>query len=129
MIIGYRMRNWLALLIAFALATMTAQGQRALTLERCLALAEENSPALIVADRGADAVRLANLELDRSRLPQVTFHGDASYAPAVTGFGYDPTITSQGEIGARVQVQHLLYDGGQRDLQLRQGRLDIDLSG
>ncbi|MDB5035723.1 MAG: outer rane efflux protein [Chlorobi bacterium] len=108
---------------------MVTSAQMALTVDRALTIAHENNPRFSIADKGLAGAQSAQRELIRQRLPRVSFHGNATYAPTFPSFGYDPTITSGGQISAQVMIEHLIYDGGQRDLRLNQSGIDIDLIG
>ncbi|MEP7219595.1 MAG: TolC family protein [Bacteroidota bacterium] len=127
------MRSFSNLLLSIFLlllaAGMDASAQTALTIDRALTIARENNPRFGIADKGLAGAESARRELIRQRLPRVGFHGNATYAPTFPSFGYDPAITSGGQISAQVMIEHLLYDGGQRDLRLHQSGIDIDLIG
>lgn len=108
-------------------AIVSVQAQTTLTINRALMIARENSPRFGIADKGLTGAQASRRELTRQRLPRVGFHGNAVYAPTFPSFGYDPAATSGGQISAQVMIEHLLYDGGQRDLRLDQSEIDIDL--
>jgi outer membrane protein len=89
-----------------------------ITLDRCLERAKAFSLKSRSAELSLHASDLARQELEKSRLPQVKFNSDASYAPNSGKFGYDPAITDGGQIGGRIALQQSLYDGGARGLKL-----------
>lgn len=103
---------------------LPAVAQDTLTLDRAISLAQENNLALRIAENGLDAVPLASRELATTGLPRVTFIGNAGYAPSFAKFGYDPSLTNEGVIGAQMVVEQSLYDGGVR--RLKAGQLGLD---
>ncbi|MBS1912236.1 MAG: TolC family protein [Bacteroidetes bacterium] len=127
--------SYVLLFAAIAVVTDTvvtgtvASAQTVLTVDRALAIARENNPRFGIADRGLTGAQSSRRELIQQRLPRVSFHGNAVYAPTFPSFGYDPALTNGGQIGAQVMIEHLLYDGGRRDLRLDQSGIDIDLIG
>jgi outer membrane protein TolC len=128
-ITGYATRIAIAMTLMLLRLTAGASAQTALTLDRALAIARENDIRLGIAGKGIDAAGLEQRELLRQRLPRLSFHGNALYAPTLPSFGYDPAITSGGQIGAQAVADYLLYDGGQNDLRLDRNRIDIEMLG
>lgn len=97
-----------------------------LTLDRCVALARQNSPELQIAQNATNAAKLDRQIAAKSNLPQLKFVGDAGYAPISPSFGYDPAISNGGEMGARIVAEQTLYSGGQRSLQMKQADAEIN---
>ena len=104
------MQKILFVITCSALFITCAFGQRTLTLEECLALAQKNSPALQAAEGELHSTQLADAELSTTALPQVKAAGGASYAPMPPGFGYDPAISNGGQLAAQVIVEQSIYD-------------------
>ncbi|MEO5930977.1 MAG: hypothetical protein ABIR47_13665, partial [Candidatus Kapaibacterium sp.] len=74
--------NLLVLVVLLLLAAgMDASAQTALTIDRALTIARENNPRFGIADKGLAGAESARRELIRQRLPRVSFHGNATYAP------------------------------------------------
>jgi outer membrane protein len=100
--------------------------QEMLTLDRCIALAKENSPRTRLA---LNAVRVAELslsELGRTALPQISGTGTATYTPVPPRWGYDPAITDGGQLAGQIVLRQSVYDAGIRSLKSDQLRLDVE---
>jgi outer membrane protein TolC len=104
----------------------TVSSQTGLTLEQCLQLAREHSPALRAANDAVQASELSRSELSTGSLPQLKGTLGGSYAPLPPSFGYDPVISNGGEIAGQIILQQSLYDGGMRSVRFDQNRLDHD---
>ncbi len=114
-----------AILIAIAICS-TASAQTSLTLERCLALAQKNSPTLHAAEGAVRSSELARTEVTTMGLPQVRVVTGGIYAPVPPRFGYDPAISNGGQVAGQIAVQQSLYDGGMRSLRLDQLSYDTE---
>lgn len=115
-----------ALLVFACFPFFQAGAQTGWTLEQCVALAKERSPALRSAHNLARTSDLALQELATTKYPQVKLGALAMYAPAVNHFGYDPAISNGGEYAAQLFVQQSVYDGGVRGLRSDQMQIDME---
>jgi outer membrane protein TolC len=115
---------WLVMLVAASASVGLAQDT--FTLERCLALAKENSPRLRIAANAVRAAKLSLSEVGTTRLPQVTGVGGATYTPVPPTIGYDPAVTDGGQVAAQIAVRQPIYDAGIRGLKLDQLQLDME---
>lgn len=97
-----------------------------LTLDRCIKLAESNSPRLRMADNAVRAVELARSEVGASGLPQITAVAGGIYTPVPPGYGYDPAVTDGGQLVGQLVIRQSLYDGGIRSLKSDQLRIDLE---
>jgi outer membrane protein len=95
----------------------TAHAQDTLSLERCLTLAAQNSPALRAADSQIRSVQLVQSELGTTGLPQLKLSLGAAYAPIPPTFGYDAIVSNGGEVAGQIVLTQSLYDGGARSLK------------
>jgi outer membrane protein TolC len=98
--------------------------QQQLTLDRCIEMARAYSLKSRASDLALRTSALSRDELATTRLPQVKFSSDVSYAPNSGTFGYDPAITDGGQIGGRVSIAQSIYDAGVRGL--KSGQLDVE---
>ncbi|MGA9363003.1 MAG: TolC family protein [Bacteroidota bacterium] len=96
---------------------IAVHAQDTLSLERCLTIAAQNSPALRSADNEIRSVQLVQSELGTTRLPQLKLSLGASYAPIPPTFGYDAIISNGGEVAGQIVLTQSLYDGGVRSLK------------
>lgn len=106
------------------IATIVSSAQAQMTLDQCLDRARAFSFKSRTAELALRASALSRDELDKSRLPQVKFGSELSYAPASGTFGYDPAITDGGQFGGRIGVEQSIYDGGARTL--KSGQLGVE---
>jgi len=113
------------ILLFVVVALSYANGQDALTLDRCLLLARERSPRLRNAGNAIRAAELSHTELSTTKLPQVRFSASSIYAPSTGSLAYDPALSDGGHFSGQVIVQQSLYDGGIRGLKSDQITLDI----
>ena len=120
------MQSKLVPLLAIVLTGIIARAQDTLTLDRCLALARSNSPALRAADDAIRASSLASSQISRSALPQLKAVAGTIYAPESIQFGYDPAITNGGQVAGQLVLQQSLYDGGLRSIKSDQYDLDAE---
>ena len=104
----------------------SAMSQANLTLDECLKLARQNSPALRAANDAVRGSELSQGELSTGSLPQLKGTLGGSYAPIPPSFGYDPVISNGGEIAGQIILQQSLYDGGMRSVRHDQNLLDRD---
>ena len=111
--------------IVSALVVIACPAQQ-LTLQRCLELAKSFSLKARASDMAVRASELEREELSTTKLPQVKFSTDASYAPASGTHGYDPAITDGGQLAGRVAIQQSLYDAGVRSLRSDQLSVERD---
>jgi outer membrane protein TolC len=115
-----------ALVVLASLPFFCAIGQTGWTLEQCVAVAKERSPALKSAHNLARTSDLSQQELATTKYPQVKLGALAIYAPAANHFGYDPAISNGGEYAAQLFVQQSVYDGGVRGLRTAQMQVDME---
>jgi outer membrane protein TolC len=110
------------------LASVEVWGQERieLTVEQAVALAGERSISLGIASKRIELARIVQSQLTRQRDPAVSLKGALSWAPDYPAFGYDPIITSGGQISGQVVASHLLYDGGQLDRRIERGDINIE---
>jgi outer membrane protein len=106
------------------IASIVSTAQAQMTLTQCLDRAKAFSLKSRTAELALRASALSRDELDKSRLPQVKFGSELSYAPSSGTFGYDPAITDGGQIGGRIGVEQSIYDGGARNL--KSGQLGVE---
>ena len=114
-----------SLLVLFALQ-MIASAQTFLTLEQCLELSRNNSPALRAASSAIRSSELARDELSSTSYPQVKAIANGSYARLPPPWGYDPALSNGGQVAGQVVVQQSLYDGGIRGVKAEQLGYDAD---
>ncbi len=113
-------------LLLMALPQADIVGQTSWTLEDCIALAKQRSPALIASRNLVRSSVLAQQELSTTGLPQPKLNAKALYAPTTERFGYDPAITDGGEYAGQLTVQQVVYDGGIRGLRSEQLQIEIE---
>lgn len=120
-------RRLLFVSVAF-LATVEVWGQERieLTVEQALALAGEKSISLGIAGKRIELARIIQSQLTRQRDPTVSLKGALLWAPDYPAFGYDPIITSAGQISGQVVASQRLYDGGQLDRRIERGDINIE---
>ena len=105
---------------------VVAYAQEIFTLDRCITLAENNSPRLRMANNAVRAIELAHSELGAAGLPQVNAVAGGTYTPIPPSYGYDPAVTDGGQLVGQVVVRQSLYDGGIRSLKFDQLRIDLE---
>jgi outer membrane protein len=114
-------------LMVFLLACQVdLHAQNLLSLDRCIALARENNPRVKLAGNALRAAELSLSELGKTRLPQVTGVGGATFTPVPPKYAYDPAITDGGQLSGQIVVHQSWYDGGIRGLKSDQLRLDLE---
>ena len=101
-----------------------AHGQRVLSLDDCLDLARARNLQLSNSHIALAAGTVSRKELAASQLPQVSAALAANYAPHSDRWGYDPSVTNGGQIGALVSIKHTLYFSSVSNLRRRAAQLD-----
>lgn len=122
------MKKWfISAIAAFgALTSANLCAAQILTLEDCLQRARANSVQLKNIDAAVQNSRYSGLTLKALRYPQIKTAGNLSWAPYTSRIGYDPAITSGGQVGAQVVLQQTLYAGGAGTLKMRQNQKELE---
>ncbi|HEY3875175.1 MAG TPA: TolC family protein [Candidatus Kapabacteria bacterium] len=102
-----------------------ALAQRTITLDSAIAFSYEHSPLLRASGLNIEEAHLAAREAALNPYPGLRYNLGASYAPQSQNFGYDPTITNEGQLNAQLTMQATIYNGGAFGLRKQQAALDI----
>ena len=99
--------------------------QRAITLDSAVAFSYVHSPLLRAARLNIQEADLAAREAELNPYPALKYNLGASYAPQSHNFGYDPTITNEGQLNAQLMMQGTIYNGGAYGLRKQRAALDV----
>ncbi len=93
-----------------------------LSLQRCVALARERAPAVVIARRRQWAASMDSAATALNRRPELSLRAGAMVAPR--GF-YDPVITNLGEYEVKAALDWPLADAGGRARARARGALQL----
>jgi outer membrane protein TolC len=113
-------------LLLAAVSHPTAGASDSLTINQCVAIAKANNLNLSIAGDTRRAAASGKTAAGKALLPRFSFSGGAGYAPWSLSFGYDPAVSTGGELGARIIGKQTVYDGGIRSLDMREAGLSVD---
>jgi outer membrane protein TolC len=93
-----------------------------LTVERCVAMARRQAPAIVAAVLDGDAAASDSAATAKNRRPGFSLVSSATVAPK--GF-YDPTLTNLGDYQLKLGMSWTVADGGLRARARERGGIDL----